>query len=655
MWCRFVLALAFVLACSSLAMAGESENSAAGVGEADVQAKKNVPPIRTEIEVNADAPLVEVNFLGEDLVETTRVSRFQMEDLQAVDLLTGLRMTPGVLVSRYNPVGSYGGGDGGTIFIRGMGSGRPGGEVQFLVDGVPKFSGVWTHPLMDVLSIDSLDHVDVVKGASPVLYGNMAFGVVDIRSRRMERDGWEAAASVSGGSFRTLLTHLDGGYREGRFDANFAGGYRMSDGARPQSGGKLADFFGRVGYALSPGWRLDATVSHTDNYTLDPGPDTAPPPPAGRFAIRDFTTVITLENSTDTLSGYFRWYRDAGAIRWETWNAARSLVDHSDTDYANWGFRARQTAVLPRRFEVTAGFDFDDYGGSFRNTLGSAVKEKGEVRLWNAAPYVLAGVTWGDRVRVNPVAGVRYNASRYFGDFLAPQAGLEVVCGGTRLHASAGRGFNLPGVYAVFSYQDWNQGDKWKDLKPEKIVHLEGGVSQEFGRKARLDFTLFRDHGKDALRFTAPPPHYDNIGDYRTWGVETALGFEPRENIHAFAAYTWLDAQPANLPYAPEHTAQLGVNWDVAKRWRVSADAQYVGERWSGNPRYPGGKRVLLEGFFLLNARMQVRISPDKWKEKLVLFAGIENLTGTEYEYQPGYDMPGINFLGGVRMTLGGE
>ncbi|MBP7866995.1 MAG: TonB-dependent receptor plug domain-containing protein [Acidobacteria bacterium] len=620
---------------------------------APAEEQASAPAIRTEIEVRAEAPLVEENLLTVDLVSASRVSKAQMEDLQAVDLLTGLRMTPGVLISRYNVVGSYGGGDGGTLFIRGMGSGRPGGEVQFLVDGVPKFSGVWTHPLMDVLSLDSVEHVDVVKGASPVLYGNMSFGAVEIRTRRREREGSEGAISTGGGSFGTLLTHLDGGFRRGAFDAYVTAGYRSSDGHRPQSDGRVEDFFGRAGYTLSPGWRLDFTLSRTDSYADDPGPAGAPPPPRGKFAIRDWTVTATLENDTPRARGYFRFYRDQGAIRWEQWNAAKNLPLDSDTDYANWGFRARQTFPLLRGLKVTAGFDGDNYGGSFRETLGTTVKVKDEVRMWNAAPYLLAEAEWGNRVKFGPVAGVRYDVSRYFGTFAAPQAGFALSFGRTRLHASAGRGFNLPGVYAVFSTAEWNQGDRWMSLRPEKVLHLEGGVSHAFNDRLRLDLTLFRDRGTDALRFTAPPPHYDNIGSYRTRGVEVAVGADPLDSLHAFAGYTFLDAEPERLPYAPRHTAQFGVNWDASRRLRLSLDAQYVGGRWSGNPRYPG-PQAYMEGFFLLNARVRWTVSPRTWTQALVVYAGVENVTDARYEYRPGYEMPGATFQCGLRLALDG-
>ena len=52
-----------------------------------------------------------------------------IRDLHAADLASALRNTPGTQISRYNPVGSFGGAEGGSVFIRGMGLSRPGSEI----------------------------------------------------------------------------------------------------------------------------------------------------------------------------------------------------------------------------------------------------------------------------------------------------------------------------------------------------------------------------------------------------------------------------------------------------------------------------------------------------------------------------------------------
>ena len=71
--------------------------------------------------------LEEVSLHNGTLVNT--VGKEQLRMLGASDLAGALRRVPGVTVSRFNSVGAFGGGDGGGVFIRGHGSGRPGAET----------------------------------------------------------------------------------------------------------------------------------------------------------------------------------------------------------------------------------------------------------------------------------------------------------------------------------------------------------------------------------------------------------------------------------------------------------------------------------------------------------------------------------------------
>ena len=115
--------------------------------KADVE--KEARPVFEEHVTVVGRPIVEVTKIDDYANPVTTVTEDQMRDLNAQDIDSALRRVPGVAISRYNPIGNYGGGDGGGVFIRGMGSGRPGAEISTLVDGIPKFVGVWTHPLLD--------------------------------------------------------------------------------------------------------------------------------------------------------------------------------------------------------------------------------------------------------------------------------------------------------------------------------------------------------------------------------------------------------------------------------------------------------------------------------------------------------------------------
>ena len=125
------------------------------------------------------SPVIEANEVDRYASQKTTVTQRQIQDLNAQDVSTALRMAPGVNITRYNMIGSFGGATGGAVFIRGMGSSRPGAEIKTLVDGIPMYMSVWNHPLLDLMSIDSAYSIEVYKGPQPHKFAN-ALGVINI-------------------------------------------------------------------------------------------------------------------------------------------------------------------------------------------------------------------------------------------------------------------------------------------------------------------------------------------------------------------------------------------------------------------------------------------------------------------------------------------
>ena len=61
------------------------------------------------------SPIIDGNSVDRFGSYATAVSSEQVRDLNAVDLASALRLTPGVSISRFNPVGSFGDIEGGAI------------------------------------------------------------------------------------------------------------------------------------------------------------------------------------------------------------------------------------------------------------------------------------------------------------------------------------------------------------------------------------------------------------------------------------------------------------------------------------------------------------------------------------------------------------
>jgi outer membrane cobalamin receptor len=582
----------------------------------------------------------------------TTVGREQIEDLNAQDIASALRRVPGLTISRYNPIGSYGGGDGGAVFVRGQGSGRPGAEISMMVDGIPKFVGVWTHPLLDLLSVDLVHQVDVYKGAQPVLLGNMAFATIDLVPRQRTEEGIGAQATAAYGGFDTrVITLLQEG-RRGRFDWLVSASHRQSDGHREAADGRTRALFARGGVRLAPGWTLSLLADLSDGGASDPGSVDAPPPGVTpRFESSDGLGVLTLAHDHGSRSGHLKLYYDDGSIDWRQWDPEAQEAFFTLTDWEYYGVRIRERMGVLGRGVVTVGFDHDSYGGISREEWPSETHPLGDFRFRNTAGYVAYEHTFGGAVCFIPSAGVRYNDSRYFGSQWGVQAGLVVAGSFGQMHARYAHAFNLPGVWAAVLYQGYGRGDQWTSLEPELMDHWEVGYTRSLGARARVDVVAYVDDVDNALRFVPPappPPMFANTGSYRANGLEASLTVEPTNGLRVFAGLVWNRTEPDHVPFTP------GTNWMAGAtyargRLRVSHDAPRVGGAWVGNSRYPASPQPI-EPFFLLNGR--VGWSLGEGARGAELYVAGENLTDTAYEYRPGYPMPGASVMAGVSWGL---
>jgi outer membrane cobalamin receptor len=643
------LALLLALALPALSRADTAQASPKADPPAPPQADPAPAPPRVEEKVTVTAtPILEGIRVDALAGAIGTVGRAQIEDLNAQDLASALRRVPGMAISRYNPVGSYGGGDGGAVFVRGQGAGRPGAEVATMVDGVPKFVGVWTHPLLDLLSVDLVHRVDVYKGAQPVLLGNMAFATVDLVSRRRADPGIGGRLTAAYGSFDTSAFTLFQEGREGRFDWAVSASHRQSDGHRENADGRTRALFSRAGFELAPAWDLTLTMDLSEGRAHDPGvAGAAARPLVPLFQSSDGMGILTLTRRHGGKQGFVKLHYDDGAIDWLQWDGAQGQGFSTLTDWRNYGVKAQERFGVLGRGELTIGLDVDHYGGKAVEERPPGERPLGEFRFRNTAGYAGYQHAFGDRVKVVPSAGVRYTDSRDFGGQWGGQVGVVVSGGFGQAHLRWAHAFNLPGVWAAVLYQGYGRGEQWRSLEPERMDHWEIGYTRSLGTRARVDVVVFRDDVLNALRFVPPPPpppSFENTGSYRASGVEASLTVEPVRGLSLMAGLTAMDTTPSEIPYSAATTWVAGAVY-ASGRLRVSLDAQRVGETWVGNPRFPAPLQPV-DSFLLLNGRVGWRLGETARGAELYL-AG-ENLTDSVYQYRPGYPMPGASVTGGL-------
>lgn len=606
------------------------------------------------IEVNAIPLLEEVSLNNGTLVNS--VGKEQLRMLGAADLAGALRRVPGVTVSRFNSVGAFGGGDGGGVFIRGHGSARPGAEIMTMVDGVPRFNGVWTHPLLDMVSIDIAERIDVYKSPQPVLFGNMAFGAIDVVPKAMEGEGQTSRLLGAAGKDRTFTALAEHGFRAGGLGGWVTLSHRESDGHRENADGEVNNFYGNFAYTINDHWETSLLVNHQNGWANDPrSVNAAPIPLVERYETESTFFVGTLSHVYEQLSGFMKLYWEAGETVWDQFDAGPpppvGEAYTNFTEFDNYGIRVQERLEVEDGPAITAGWDLQLYGGRVSDiyeVTAAANDRQPERRLRNNAFYVnldreldFAGGT------LTPSAGLRYNFAKEFDDEYGAQASLTYTRGNTRIYGNVARAFNYAGLYAAIFSDRWSgfgvAPDAWKDLDAETVLHYEAGVEQTLGNWGRLNVSVYFDDVSNALDFDAPPPPValTNTGDYQLFGTEVFLFLTPDENLDLFIGGAYQKPSPSEVPNYPEFSLSAGANLRLSEKWSLNLDAQYVDSQFTQGTRFnPGAQQV--DSYFVVNGRLAYAINLWNGKLKGEIFGAVENLTDTDYAFRPGYPMPGI-------------
>jgi len=604
------------------------------------------PPTELESNEVVARPIIEDNHLDtfSDLSAVT--GEEQIRDQNAVDLASALRRTPGVQITRFNPVGSFGGNEGGGVFIRGMGHSRPGSEIKTYVDDIPFYMGVWGHPLLDLLPINGMQSITTYKSPQPYINGNN-FASINLTSKRAKEEGIHGHGRLSGGYYGTLIEQADIVGKQGDLDFMLAQGYAKSDGHRDNADGELKNVMGRLGYQLNEHWAVGAHFLYTNNQASDPGDQRlAKPDVAPQYNTEAGMVSINLSHQHGDWHGDLKLYTNTGEGNWYNYKNDNNLLTDTLSSFDMHGLRWKETFAPWHGAEMVAGVDSDWTSGSVRDTHLPQTVETPTFRI--TSPFLALSQTFqlNKDWALVPSAGVRYYDHSEFESASSPHAGLSLVSERVTLFANFSRGINYPGLEAptLTAYLPAFFGDSWKKLGHEEVQHAEIGVKLTPFDATQLDLSVFNDRVKNRYIFQFADssgfnPTFLNLGEYTMRGFEGMLTQGLGEDWSVFAGLTLLNPSIDNLPYAPARAVTAGINGQIEKL-RLAFDAQYQSEIYSLNRgRGPGANTQTVSSLVVFNARASYPI-PQLGKDGEVFIAA-ENLLDRDYRYRPGYPMPG--------------
>ncbi|MFO7670428.1 MAG: TonB-dependent receptor [Bacteroidales bacterium] len=431
---------------------------------------------------------------------------------------------------------------GGSGFSYGVGS-----RVLMLVDDLPMISGDAGDIKWSFLPVENLNQVEVIKGASSVLYGSSALnGVINLRTRfpgndpqsevtifsgaylepRRKEMVWKDRAPLyAGGSF----SHLR---KIGNLDLTLGGNYFRNQGYRELESeqrirGNLAlrYRFQKLN-GLSAGLSTSAMYTDHADFILWQDADSG----AYRQNPRTYAPLTGHRFNIDPYVEYFTPGGDKHSLRTRLYSVGNNTVDETKNSFSKvWYGEYRYLKKFGPQIHWTSGLSF------MRNTVKAGLFDdhKGS----NSAIYTQLDANVEKRLKVS--TGIRWEMNslnqEYFLARPVIRTGINYQAAkATFMRASFGQGYRFPSV--AEKYVDARTGGL--NIFPNPELEPESGWSAEMGAKQGFtvgswsgfaDLALFWTRYKNMIEYTFgyyPPenptlPPFDYVG-FKALNIETA-------------------------------------------------------------------------------------------------------------------------------------
>jgi outer membrane receptor for ferrienterochelin and colicins len=514
---------------------------------------------------------------------------------------------------------------GSTGYVQGLNA-----RVLMTVDGIPMNQGDRGGINWDLLAVDDIASVEILKGAGSSLYGSAAFGgVVNVTTRDVP-NGLHARVRLSGGMYgdppHAIWRFRDspGLHGSADFSASYGTdvmggrisvGDRHSEGYREQDQQDHLHFAGKGRWQPAPNTRVDLSGSWAvDRYDVPLSWCSRGECDDRGQVFQPFKVDTTeLGARTDSRKGYlatqvrrtvspqFAWVARGSWLRTHFVDVRRSASEFGVGNRFGAELRIEAHPEPSRTVVVGAEATFADVTSDI---FGSHSQSEFGAYGQSDQPVGRLRVSGGARLDFMAVDGGSLTA------FVSPRIGLtlptdRVERDGGMLRASVGRGFRSPTMAERFvrTVALGFQIVPNPTLRPETAWSFElGHTSAPLLRFMRLDAALFWTEARDLIEPQAllvPPDtvviQLQNVVRARIAGIDASIIAAPiPERVTATLGYTFLstrrrlagDSASGPLAFRPRHLVTLGSDY-TRGAFGVGADFRYASRP----------ERIELEGF----------------------------------------------------------
>lgn len=513
--------------------------------------------------------------------------------------------------------------------------------------------------------VQSVDRIEVIKGASPVLYGGYSVGGVVNLITKKGKFAPETKADISYGNYKALNVQLSTSGNNGKLNYMISGLRRQGDGFRDRAGFNVNDFTVNLGTQLDSTSEISVYLNGFSENSETPGGltqaqyDNNPGQSqhtSDNFYSQRFSTALSYKKvykkdhtfSTSMYGNYFvrDWWI---AYKNPTTNGylrdIHAIGNVSDYNLTKDLFGMKNSLIVGTRIHADRLDDINITGASkdarIGNTTGNNINSS---FIYEAYVYdelsIHKNLTIAPGVRYSNIAYKRANFTAKRKDEISTEA--FVYSGGiiykllehSRIYATLSKGFQPPTLNAALSPGNIEAG---VDLKPETSMNYEIGFRTDPFSWLSLNASAYRMDFENKV--ISESGVNKNAGGSFHRGIEAELELGAWKGISLFANGTLQKATFTTgadsgkyLPNAPQQVAALGVRYKVPfenQSLVFNIFNNYVGKQYSDAKNTEAGsldgKSGAVPAYNVMNAT--VNYNRKHWG----LYVNVNNVLNEKY------------------------
>lgn len=579
------------------------------------------------------------------------VTREMLEKNHYANLTDVLRDVPGVTIQNYgNGGGNY---TSNSIYINGT------KNIVVLIDGMRVNTNGSTFSKFnasEVVDMDTIERIEILKGSASTLYGSDASGgVINIITRKVSAGDNKTSLEITGGSFgKEQYSFLN----TGRTDDNvywmlaaqkdISGDFKDGRSNTIQNKVNANDFNFKIGKDFDEDTSLVFTYeSYQSDYLRPKNGGLHETKISEGEKDQKRLSILSTNRISEKVVNQISLYQNKNYLN-DNYNDPMNvwLMDLETSGISD------QVTYTTENHTLVGGFDFyQDKIKNYSSTSYGYTDAWRDRTITNRAFYLQDA--WHMNNEWTLTTGIRTDNHSVYGRHNTPSVVLGYEASdNTNYYMSYKEFFISPNQYQLYSsYGSLN-------LEPETGKTIEFGVNHKFDKTFTGSFNIFKREAENMIGFNSDTYKYYNVGEESARGWDVQLTKQFNDNFSANVGYTHLYIDPENASSNPNRNGYLPRGaWNLGLKYEKDQFDMQLNGRGIIDREGRKGKNIADEftSFWIWDAAINYQ-----FEDNAKAFIRVNNIfdkfyTDQCYDMDPDgswYSAPGRNFQVGVQYSF---